>query len=71
MSSVIINGKTITIDGNFIIEEQYRHGLRRVCFELCAGVVNHDEMPLDAAKRELLEAERGDKGQISGAAFLL
>ena len=50
-----VNVIAITADGKFIIEEQYRHGLRRVCFELCAGVVNHDETPLDAAKRELLE----------------
>ena len=50
-----VNVIAITADGKFIIEEQYRHGLRRVCFELCAGVVGQDEKPMDAARRELLE----------------
>lgn len=50
-----VNVIAITTDGKFIIEEQYRHGLRRVCFELCAGVVGQDELPMEGAKRELLE----------------
>ena len=50
-----VNVIAITIDGKFIIEEQYRHGLQRVCFELCAGVVGKDEVPMDAARRELME----------------
>ena len=45
----------ITKDGEFLIEEQYRHGIGRVCFELCAGVVEKGETPLETAKRELLE----------------
>lgn len=50
-----VNVIAITMDGRFIIEEQYRHGIGRVCFELPAGNVFENEYPLEAAKRELLE----------------
>lgn len=50
-----VNVIAITEDGLFVIEEQYRHGLQRVNFELCAGCVEKDETPLQAAQRELLE----------------
>ena len=50
-----VNVIAITADGKFIIEEQYRHGLQKVCCELCAGVVEFGEEPIEAAKRELLE----------------
>ena len=35
--------------------KQYRHGLGVVATELCAGVVEDGEDPLEGAKRELLE----------------
>lgn len=50
-----VNVIAITEDNRFIIEEQYRHGLQRINFELCAGCVEQGESPLEAAKRELLE----------------
>lgn len=50
-----VNVIAITEDGRFIIEEQYRHGIGRVCWELPAGNVSDEEVPLTAAKRELLE----------------
>lgn len=50
-----VNVIAITDDGNFIIEEQYRHGVQKVCFELPARNVSEREQPIDAAKRELLE----------------
>ena len=50
-----VNVIAITEDGKLIIEEQYRHGIQRVCFELPAGNVSDGETPLAAAKRELLE----------------
>ena len=56
-----VNVIAITTDGKFIIEEQYRHGIQKVCFELCAGMVDEDETPLEAAKRELME-ETGFSG---------
>lgn len=50
-----VNVIAITEDGRYIIEEQYRHGIGRICFELPAGNVSKGENPLDAAKRELKE----------------
>lgn len=44
-----------TVEGKFVIEKQYRHGISQECYELCAGVIEKDEEPLSAAKRELLE----------------
>lgn len=57
-----VNVIAITTEGDFIIEEQYRHGINKVCFELCAGVVEEGESPIDSAKRELLE-ESGYAGE--------
>lgn len=45
----------VTIEGKYLIEKQYRHGINQDCYELCAGIVEKDEDPLVAAKRELLE----------------
>lgn len=56
-----VNVIAITTDGKFIIEEQYRHGIQKVCFELCAGMVDEGEKPSETAKRELLE-ETGYSG---------
>ncbi len=50
-----VNVIAITTDGQFIIEEQYRHGIQQNVFELCAGMCEKGEEPIDAAKRELLE----------------
>ncbi len=50
-----VNTIAITADGQFVLVRQYRHGLRRVSFELCAGVVEEGETPEEAARRELAE----------------
>lgn len=50
-----VNVIAITEDGKFIIEKQYRHGCKRICYELPAGKVDEGEEPLHAAQRELLE----------------
>ena len=56
-----INVIAITEEGEFVIERQYRHGTQRIDYELCAGTVEQGELPIDAAKRELLE-ETGYEG---------
>lgn len=58
-----INVIARTTDGHFVFVRQYRHGLGRVDYELCAGVMDDgvDATPLEAAKRELLE-ETGYSG---------
>ena len=50
-----INVIAITDEGLFVIEEQYRHGLGIIEYELCAGMIDEDETPLEAAQRELRE----------------
>lgn len=50
-----VNVIAITIDGQIIMERQYRHGLKRFAWEIPAGVVEQNETPEQAAKRELLE----------------
>lgn len=50
-----------TEDGELILERQYRHGLGVVSTEICAGVVEEGETPLQAAQREL-EEETGYTG---------
>lgn len=43
------------------MERQYRHGLGVISTEICAGVVEEGETPLQAAQREL-EEETGYTG---------
>lgn len=50
-----INVIAVTKDGHIVMEDQYRHGIGRTCFELPAGVIDPGETPLEAARRELFE----------------
>lgn len=50
-----VNMIAITDDGNFVMVEQYRHGLGEILVELCAGVVEEGETTEEGARRELLE----------------
>lgn len=50
-----VNIIAITKDNQFVMIRQYRHGIQQTRYELCAGVVDPGEQPLEAAKRELFE----------------
>ena len=50
-----VNIIAITREGEFVMVRQYRHAMDLVLDELCAGVVEQGEAPLQAAQRELLE----------------
>ena len=50
-----VNVIAITKEGDFVMVEQYRHGLGDIYTELVAGVIDEGEQPVDAAKRELME----------------
>lgn len=50
-----VNVIAITKEGDFVMVEQYRHGLNDIYTELVAGVIEKGEDPMEAAKRELLE----------------
>ncbi len=58
-----INVIAITDDDRMVLVRQYRHGLGRTSFELCAGVVESGETPLQGAQRELAE-ETGYTGGL-------
>src|SRR5690606_36295939 len=47
----------LTEDNKVIMEQQYRHAIGKVCWEIRGGCVDEDDASLeDAIKRELLEA---------------
>ncbi len=50
-----VNVIAITKDGRYVMELQYRQGLGQTCYEICAGVMEAGETPLEAARRELWE----------------
>lgn len=50
-----VNVIAITEQGEFVIEKQYRHGIGMIGYEICAGMIDEGESPIQAAKRELLE----------------
>lgn len=50
-----VNVIAITPDDRFVLVRQYRHGLGRTSFELCAGVCENGETPEESARRELFE----------------
>lgn len=60
-----VNVIAITTEGEFVMVEQYRHGLGEVFTELVAGVAEEGEDPLDAARRELLEETGYGNGEWS------
>lgn len=52
----------LTPEGEAILVKQYKHGAGRILWELPGGLVNRNESPRKAAKRELLE-ETGYKAK--------
>ena len=50
-----VNVIAITTEGEYVMIRQYRHGFDEVLTELCAGVSEQGETPLQAAQRELKE----------------
>lgn len=51
-----VNTIAITKDNQFVMVRQYRHGLGKTSYELCAGVCEEsDSSRMESAQRELLE----------------
>lgn len=50
-----VNVIAITQQGMFVMVQQYRHAFDQVMIELCAGMCDPGETPLESAQRELLE----------------
>lgn len=55
----------VTATGDIVLVRQYRHGIGAVHYELPAGVIDPGELPLDSARRELLEETGYGGGQWS------
>ena len=45
----------ITVDGDVVFVRQFRHGVGHVVLEIPGGLIDGDESPEEAAKRELRE----------------
>lgn len=58
-----VNVIAITEDGRYVLERQYRHGLQLTSYEICAGTLEGNEDPLEAAKRELYEETGYGEGE--------
>ena len=50
-----VNTIAITKEGEFVFVRQYRYAIGKTVNELCAGVIEKGEDPMEAAKRELME----------------
>lgn len=57
-----VNIIPITKDNKIVLVEQYRHGIDEITFEIPGGLVDKNELPIDAAFRECME-ETGFKGK--------
>ena len=58
-----VNTIAITKEGKFVFVRQYRPGVEKTCYELCAGVCEkEDASPLISAQRELWEETGYGKG---------
>ncbi|HLD38216.1 MAG TPA: NUDIX hydrolase, partial [Candidatus Nanoarchaeia archaeon] len=54
----------LTDDNKIIISREFRPGPEMICDDLPSGIIEEDEEPLEAAKRELLE-ETGYSGEFN------
>lgn len=60
-----VNVIAITKDGQFVMEQQYRHALGVNSIEIPCGVAEAGESPQEAARRELLEETGYGNGEWS------
>lgn len=50
-----VNVIPVTTDGCVVFVKQFRHGIKKITLEIPGGMVDKNESPLSAAKRELQE----------------
>ncbi|NBC16013.1 MAG: NUDIX domain-containing protein [Bacteroidetes bacterium] len=59
-----VNIIPVTPDGQLVFIEQYRHGTEAVTLEVPGGMVDPDETPAEAARREMREETGYDTDEI-------
>jgi len=71
-ASDTVNIIAVTNDLDWLLVEQYRFGIDELLLELPAGLIDAGEIPIEAAKRELLEETgyQSDKWELLGVSFL-
>ena len=52
-----VNVIALTKEGQFVLERQYRHGIRKTGIEICAGMIDDGETPLQAAQTSRCPAD--------------
>ncbi len=66
-----VNTIAITKENKFLFVQQYRHGIEKTCFELCAGVMDkEDSSAMETAQRELMEETGFGGGEWEEFIFL-
>jgi 8-oxo-dGTP pyrophosphatase MutT (NUDIX family) len=61
----------ITVDGDVVFVRQFRHGVGHVVLEIPGGLIDGDESPEEAAKRELREETGYEATRVRKVAELL
>ena len=71
-ASDTVNIIAVTTELEWLLVEQYRFGIDELLIELPAGLIDQGEVPLEAAKRELLEetGHHSDSWELLGVSFL-
>ena len=69
-SSAWVNIIPLTRENHVILVRQYRHGIRDVTLEIPGGLVENNDSPMEAARRELVEETGYDAGKIEQLGFV-
>ncbi|MFC1884347.1 NUDIX hydrolase [Thermodesulfobacteriota bacterium] len=69
-SSAWVNVIPLTGENQVVLVRQYRHGIRDVTLEIPGGLVEEEDSPEEAARRELLEETGYDAGKIEPLGFV-